>query len=283
MLSFITPDGIANPLPVWSYPLLLFLTWYTFTAFTTWYRLRHVPGPFLASFSYAWYVYQALAGRIGPAFQSLNRYGPLVRTAPNYVVTSDPEVLRRIGSARSKWVRDDWYKAARFHSEYDNMATIIDNDEHDRMKAKTASAYSGREDGAGLEPAVDEQIVRLKGLIRRKLLSPAAGGNEVVKPVDVSRLMRFFTLDVITRLGYGKPFGYLDEGTDVYGWIEMIDKRVLIISLPLEVPLLRRIMFSPHGIEKFGPQITDKTGMGKVMGCVSRFDTHRTVLVADTD
>lgn len=261
-MQTIFPNSLAI-VPLWAWAAALFVLWYVSSAIATWYRLRHVPGPFLARFSYIWTTYCIVTGRIWSAYVDLNKYGPVVRVGPNYVVTSDPDVLRSIAAARSRYVRDDWYRGARFHPDYEHMGMIIDNDEHDQVKAKTAGAYSGRENGAGFESAIDEQVGRLKDLIKRKYLSV---DGEPLNKADLSLLMRYFTLDVITRLGYGKPFGYLDEGTDVYGWIKESDQNSMMLSLVWGQPMLRRLVYSKYGLAMFGPKDTAKEGIGKVMG-----------------
>ena len=246
----------------------VFLTWYTISAITTWWRLRHIPGPFLGRFSYLWHVYYIVTGGGGPVYTKLHdKYaggGPFVRIAPNYVVTDDPDILRRIAAARSRYARDPWYTGARMHVEYDNVACILDNTEHDRMKAKVATGYSGRENGADFEPAIDSQIAALESLIQRTYLSTA----DELRPADISMLMKYLTLDIITRLGFGKSLGHLDEGTDVYGYISHQDANLSHLSLVLDIPFLRSIFFSPYGLAKFGPKITDKWGAGRIMGFV---------------
>lgn len=77
----------------------------------------------------------------------------------------------------------------------------------------------------------------------------------------------FFTLEVITRLAYGEPFGHIDEATDMYGWIEQADMALKIMGVTLDVPAVRNI-FSRVFIELFGPKPTDKWGIGKVIGYV---------------
>lgn len=45
-------------------------------AFRSWYRLRHVPGPFLASISGAWMVKKALSGRFHEHLKDVSeKYG----------------------------------------------------------------------------------------------------------------------------------------------------------------------------------------------------------------
>ena len=254
----------------------LLLAWYVASSLAAIYRLRHIPGPFFARFSYLPHLYILCTGQVKTAYQGMHDRlaggGPFVTIAPGVVVTNDPDVLRRIGSARSPYRRHDWYRAARFHHEYENTGCIVDNEAHVKAKAKTASGYSGREVGAEFEPAIDAVIEDLVDLIRRKYLSGGAAGGEEEgeeKAADVSILIRLFTVDVITRLGYGRSFGHLDEGTDRYGFLEDASRSLVANSLIMEIPLLRWLVFGKVGLlGLLGPRETDKSGAGKIMGYV---------------
>jgi len=253
-----------------------FFAWYVVTSFISWYRLRHVPGPFLAGFSYLWHLRKyALNGHGGPLYENLHNIyadgGPFIKIAPGYVVTNDPEVLRLLAATKSPYGRHDWWKAGRFHAEYENLACIVDTQEHDILKAKTASGYSGREAGSDFEPAIDEQIAALVALVRRKHMSDA----DTLKPTDMSALMRCFTLDVITRLGYGKSFGHLENGEDVVGYMTGVDDVMKYLALVLDIPLFRNIVFNPMGLRLIGPKETDKTGPGRVQGVIHQIVTQR--------
>lgn len=70
-----------------------FLLCYAVWTFAIWYRLRHIPGPFTASFSYLWVTKTVLRGQSLSAYTSLKKYGSMVRIGPNYVVADDPSVL----------------------------------------------------------------------------------------------------------------------------------------------------------------------------------------------
>ncbi|KAK3360722.1 cytochrome P450 [Lasiosphaeria hispida] len=269
MLSLTTPD-----LLIWGGGL--FVVWYILSSIAACCRLRHIPGPFLARFSYFPHLYNILAGQFKVAYEDIhNKYangGPFIRIAPTLVVTNDPDVLRHIGAARSTWGRHEWYQAARFHHEYESTACIIDTEAHDRAKAKTASGYNGREVGAKLEPAIDAVIASLAHLIRRKHLSTGTKGN----PVDISSLLRLFTVDVITRLGYGKAFGHLDDGVDLYGFLAEVSTSYRLSSLLLDIPALRRIVFSRIGLlSLLGPRETDKSGVGRIMGVIHDLISER--------
>jgi hypothetical protein len=240
--------------------------WYITTAFHSWYRMRHIPGPFLASFSYLWHFYIAWTDQTGPVFSDLhNRYangGPFVRISPNYVVTNDPDALRHFASARGSYGKDEWWRATQFHKDYGHIGSTLDLELHDSMKAKSASGYSGREAGAEFEPAIDSQIVALKRLISRKFLS----AGETLREADLPRLMRLLTIDVVTRLGYGKSWGHLDEAEDVTGYVGYLDNSMRTITIVLDMPLLRRVFCSKVALALFAPRETDTTGVGVAVG-----------------
>ncbi|KAH8896080.1 cytochrome P450 [Thozetella sp. PMI_491] len=261
--------GVTSWSTIVSSVIVSLVTWYLVSAVLAWYRLRHIPGPWLASFSYLWIGLNTLRGKNAQAYLSLEKYGRLVRNGPNYLVTDDPETLRAIAGSRAKYTRDSWNTAAKF-GKLDSMASLISTKAHDAIKAKVASGYNGREN-PDLEPAIDSQICRLIHLIRRKFTS----NGENFRPVDFSLISRYFTLDVITRLGYGQPFGYLDEGTDVYGWISQIDLVIGLNSVAFDVPWIRRIFYFQPIMHLLGPKATDKTGIGKIMSVTQRLISER--------
>jgi hypothetical protein len=256
-LSGVT-DGFASAAVLGC--LFVILVWYVSTAIWSWYRLSHIPGPRLASVSYLWGVFNTLRGQNQKAYLGLKKYGPLVRNGPNYLVTDDPNVLRSV----AKYGRDTWFTAIQFRPGVDNMGSMMDIAAHDTLKAKVAPAYN-RQKNPDLEPGVDEQLRRLIDLIRRKHLSTS--GNPQV--VDFSLLSRYFTLDVVTRLAFGTAFGYLEEGTDMYGWIGMVDQAMGFMIMAMDIPWLRRMLFSPFLFSIVGPKETDEKGVGKMLRYVT--------------
>ncbi|KAK4205493.1 cytochrome P450 [Triangularia verruculosa] len=236
--------------------------WYIVTSFMAWYRLRHIPGPRLAKFSYLWEFHTIITGRVQDRYLNLRDYGPLVVVGPGTIVTDDAEVLRRTMAARGSYSRSMWYAAAKFTPDSDNMASQLETAAHDILKAKTAGPYAGRETEGGLERAVDVQIVRLIDLVRRKYVSR---GDEL-RSIDFAQLSRYFTMDVISSLLFGKAWGHLDEGVDVLGWVGTMDKLIPLMFLNMEMPLFRSILISKYGLLGLvGPKPTDKSGLGVIM------------------
>ncbi|XXH03391.1 hypothetical protein Hte_009792 [Hypoxylon texense] len=212
-----------------------------------------------------WLSKSIVFNTLGGGLRDLNKYGKIARVGPNSVLTADPDVLRRIGSARTKYTKDEWYGVIGFSPYHSTMVTMLDNPSHDRIKAKTSSGYNGREI-PDFEIAIDSVISNFINTIRRKHLSTKTTSCNV----DLANAVRRFTLDMITRLAYGQAFGFQDADGDLYDYITRLDKTLILMSLSQEVPLLRRIVFSRFFFNMFGPKATDENGIGKVIGIAEK-------------
>ncbi|KAI1344810.1 cytochrome P450 [Xylariaceae sp. FL0016] len=253
----------------WVIPAL-FVAYYIITAIVSWYRLRHVPGPILASFSYLWLPLVIFRGKANTELRGLQKYGSIVRIGPHFVVTDDPVVLRSIAGARSKYGKDEWYLGGKLNPHKNSMFSLLDNKSHDSIKAKAASGYSGR-DNPDLEAAIDENLCLLIEILRRKHLTTAAQ----YQVFDFANIPRLFTLDVVTRLAYGKAFGWLECGEGLYGFLTQFDEMVKFLNLACDVPWFRSLYHSRFVYPWLGPKPTDATGVGKVMGVAQVKITER--------
>ncbi|OHE92313.1 cytochrome P450 [Colletotrichum orchidophilum] len=202
--------------------------------FIAWYRLRHIPGPILASFSYLHLFYIARSACKEEFYRTLNtRYASrLIRVGPNELLTDDPDVLRRINAARGDYGKDPWYFSSRFNPYQETMFTTLDKGLHDRMKSKTAAAYAGREVDL-LEPSVDEQIIKLVKLLRERY-------EDAARLVDMGLLPAYLIMDVITTAAFGKPFGHLEADADVFGFIEQMMDNWPVIAVTLDTPIAEK-------------------------------------------
>lgn len=83
------------------------LLWSLISTAYQWYRLRKVPGPWLAGFSYLW-IWRILdRGEHRPFAELGDQYGHLVRVGPNLLLTDLPDVLRRMSGTRSPYGKDE--------------------------------------------------------------------------------------------------------------------------------------------------------------------------------
>ncbi|KAF3052379.1 hypothetical protein E8E11_011205 [Didymella keratinophila] len=145
--------------------------------------------------------------------------GSLARIGPNELVTSDPEVLRKIMSVRSAW-----YDAWKLEAGKDNLFCMRDEAAH--MKLRNTMS-------AGV--------------------------------VDLAQKLRYFTLNVISNLAFGKPLGYLQHDPDPYNYVEAMDASMPVLAFLGNIPWLAILFHSPF-LRRFLPSEKDKGGFGAVIG-----------------
>lgn len=225
-----------------------------------WYRLRKVPGPFLAGFSYLWVLRAILSANQSGIYRDLaDKYGRLVRVGPNDLITDDPEVLKRMSRARSPYGKDSFYSCTVKHPDHDNIFSMLDVATHDRVKAKLLGPYSGRATDA-MEPIVDGFVDALIQYIRNKARPRDGSSASVV--VDLAPITVYFTTDIITRVAFGKELGFLRTDSDVYDLLSETKIAVKFMAAPLAIPWLRNILTSRFFMKLFGPKSTDRNGFG---------------------
>lgn len=240
------------------------------STFYQWYRLRKVPGPFLASFSYLWVLGAVLSGNQSGVYCDLaNKYdGRLVRVSPNDLITDDPEILKRMSRARSPYGKDTFYTSSLKHPDHDNMFSTLDVAAHDRIKAKLLGPYGGRETDA-MEPIVDGSVEALVKYIREKAQLGEASTNKydgkTPVAVDLATVSVYYTMDIITHVAFGKELGFLSSDSDVLQLLAQTSRAVKILAVPLAIPRLRTIINSRVFLQFFGPKSTDQIGVGALL------------------
>ncbi|KAI0195845.1 pisatin demethylase [Xylaria flabelliformis] len=266
-MSFLTET--LSPADLIRLTLGCFLSWYLISSVSTWYRLRHIPGPFLAKFSYLWLARTSQGGRLYYFHRDLcKKYGPLVRVGPNELTTDDAEILRRAGAVRGSYGKDPWYVGTRFNPYHDVMFTTLDLPAHDKMKSRLGGTFGGREIPL-LEPGVDEEVKALIENIRGHLSNDGGDGSSSL--LDLAPLMSYLTMDVITKVAFGQEYGYLKADKDLYSFLREVRENWPKLAMTVDVPLIRGIKLSPWFLKLFGPSVTDTKGMGKLMGVAREY------------
>jgi hypothetical protein len=230
----------------------------------TWYRLRHIPGPQLASFSPAWIIKALNSGQFHEELLSIsNKYGPLVRIGSNDLLCTDPDVLRRMSAVRSPYVKGEFYETGRIIPGYNNVVCERDEGKHKALRAAMSSAYQGRDTGSlvGFEAGIDRQIEKLIALIESKYISEPG----VLRPFELSTRSQFFSLDVISDLSFGKAFGFLTEDRDLFQYNEINNSAVPIMNMLQAMPWLSNVVYRwPFRLAL--PNDKDSVGFGRLMG-----------------
>ncbi|KAJ4344255.1 hypothetical protein N0V95_006198 [Ascochyta clinopodiicola] len=195
--------------------------------------------------------------------------GSLVRVGPNEVITSDPNVFRKVMGVRSAYTRGHFYKAFKFDPERDNLFSMRDETAHIKLRAKMAAGYSGKEN-TSMEGAIDEQVASFIHLIENKYLSTA----QEYHPVEFGEKVSFFTLDAISHLAFGQAFGYLETDSDVYDYMKITKSTFPVMTGVADVPALANILQS-RIFRKLLPSEADKAGLGAFIGVTKRLVAER--------
>lgn len=146
----------------------------------------------------------------------------------------------------------------------DSTFNLQDHVSHDKRKAQISTAYNitGREVDL-IEPSIDEQILVMLHALRTKYLPKRDKPNPPL--LDFSDFSSFLTMDIITRAAFGDEFGHLRSDSDVTGFLTQLRTHWPMVSLINETPFLRSLFYSKTWLRLFGPSISDKSGIGKLM------------------
>lgn len=123
--------------------LLLCLGTIAWQQWTSYRRLSAFNGPVMARFTNLWMA-KAVASKEQhlKLFEVYEKYGELARIGPKILLTSDPELLQRMSSARSGYMRSDWYSGQKLEVDQDNLFSTLDEKIHTRRRAQMAPGVS---------------------------------------------------------------------------------------------------------------------------------------------
>ncbi|TKX23309.1 cytochrome P450 monooxygenase-like protein 23 [Elsinoe australis] len=225
------------------------------------FSLRDFGGHWTAGWTRLWLLRVNNSGKMNEYFREINeKYGTTARIAPHMLITSDPDLYKRMNAVRSTFTRAEWYYALRLHPTRDNITSVIDEDVHTSIRARMAAGYSGKEN-TSIESDVDTKVHKLFDLLNRSYIS----SDQVYRPVDLSKVITYFTLDVISQLAFGHEFGFMEKDEDPFGYLANLKEflpAILVFGAYVELTKLLRLPFMKAVL----PKSTDKRGLGKVMG-----------------
>lgn len=164
--------------------------------------LKHVPGPFIARITPFWLWLLSYRGIECRTLAALHeKYGPVVRIAPNEVDISDGAAINPIYIKNGGFRKSAIYQ----HFDFDGFPTIFSGRDPalrtSRVKA-VAPMFATREIVKGrpvVQEVIDGMIVELQ---RRK--TEASG-----RPLDVLNLFRALSIDITTAYLFGESFNGL--------------------------------------------------------------------------
>lgn len=182
----------------------VFLAYYAATSYWEIYYspLAAIPGPFLAKFSRSWLLGTTLKfARCFEAEKQHQKYGPIVRLAPNFLSIKDEAAVKTV--YQPSWYKSIWYKGVQFNMHEDHAMTTLPSHEHTPMRKLTGMPYTPK-NLASFEP-------ELQDLGRYFINRIEKDGQNGEKPVDMLLYSRFFALDSMSHVTLNEPYNILKE------------------------------------------------------------------------
>ncbi|RSL93864.1 hypothetical protein CEP52_012997 [Fusarium oligoseptatum] len=259
-------DGLRPSIAITGLLVAVLIFWSGISTWRQYNRLRDFKGPRLAGFSKWWLIRTVGSGRAYLDFWEVTKkHGSIARVSPNDLLTDDPDLMKHILNVRTEYRRSPWYDGMRFDPANNNILSWRDEDEHFKLRSKMSAGYGGRE-VENLEPKIDKNILAFIKLLRKY-----ADEN---KPIDLGRRAQFFTLDVLSDLAFGEPFGFLETDSDVYEYIKTTEETLPMVMVTTVVPWLVKVLSSPI-FKNLLPSEKDRLGFGRVMGIAKAITAER--------
>ena len=209
-----------------------------------WHSLSKFPGPPAFASSRLPYVYNHVTGNLAVKLHKLHqRYGPIVRTAPNELSFNQPDALNKIynerGSACPVFPKNyDSFNETR--NQISKSVFIAGDDDHARMRKVINQAFS--------EQALRDQEPRIQSHVHSLMRQVESEARKNDRIIDLNEWYNFAAFDIIADTALGEPFNTIEEST-YRPWINLIGKTWKAITIASAVKsmappvyLLRRLI-----------------------------------------
>ncbi|KAH8669654.1 cytochrome P450 oxidoreductase [Tricladium varicosporioides] len=238
-------------------------------------HLSNIPGPPWAAYTRLYLSKVLASGKSCRSFVNINKkYGPLARIGPNHLLTSSPTFVRKILAARSGYTRGPWFDSIRIDPLVPNIVSERSPKRHNRLRHQMSAGYAGK-DIVGLESSISARITDFVSMINENWVS----GDEETKKFDIARRTQYLTLDIITHLCFGKPFGFVEGNADMYRFLETIEGQLPVVqhfSVWTEMNTIFRKLVGVKWLRRaIMPSATDEEGIGRIMGIAKSFVSER--------
>ena len=96
------------------------------------------------------------------------------------------------------------------------------------------------------------------------------------KEVEIGRSIQYLVTDMICRLCFGSPFGFVAKHADCYDFLKTLEERLPIVekfSIFTEVSTLLSFVSYIPWLKRILPSATDRNGIGKIIGVHYHFQS----------
>ncbi|KAL4881002.1 cytochrome P450 [Aspergillus karnatakaensis] len=250
--------------------------WVAWIFYARWlHPLARFPGPFWASVSRVWTVLHVLPGDAEKTQKKLHeKYGPIVRIAPNELVISDPRAMKTIYGIKSGFTKTDFYLAfrppwARFPDHFSSYGGKEHADRR-RIVSNVYTMTSILQSEKYIEKCIDVWLEKLGEIADRK------------GTFEMWTWTRMYAYDVIGELYFSKMFGFLKSGGDHRGYIEAAEDLIPVQTLAGNMPTYIRGLFMFTGI--LFPQVRSALkALGNLTAATDSMLKERTAALQDPE
>ncbi|KAG9239278.1 putative benzoate 4-monooxygenase cytochrome P450 [Amylocarpus encephaloides] len=208
--------------------------------FRTWWRLRHIPGPFLASITNLPRVFWVKTKHAQLIHQDVHRkYGEIVRTGPNMVMFENPKAIPIVHVMRRGTIKAPFYDIFKSWTPDGGRVTVFNATNEEtlkKIKSPVAPLFSAT-NAVAFEGLVDEVLECFERNVNKRFLD---NGGPIF---DLAKWAQYYAFDVMGTLTFSKRYSFLDDGEDVGGMLGAIYTYMESAAPLTQIPWADRLLF----------------------------------------
>ncbi|KAK1852226.1 cytochrome p450 [Colletotrichum chrysophilum] len=172
--------------------------------------LAKFPGPFWGSVTRLWITYHNIKQDECQTLQALHKkHGPIMRITPTMLLVTDatklPEIYHRNANKSQHYITGSFGKT-------ESLFNMQDHTVHARYRKIAAAPYAFS-NIKKMEPLLDHHIDRWIEKLDNNFASPG-------KRLDFAPWAVYLVYDIVSDVGFGQPFGFIEQEKDVEGLIQ---------------------------------------------------------------
>ncbi|KAJ5387707.1 hypothetical protein N7509_010248 [Penicillium cosmopolitanum] len=166
--------------------------------------LAKFPGPFLASLTDLWQVYQFITLKQPYTLTNLHeKYGSIVRYGPDKLSITDEEAVRLIYQTGARYMpKTEFYDA--YGAAHPNVFGMRDEAAHSIRRRHMSHSFS-----MGYVKEMEQYLDSNIRILRDKISHHALNDE----PFDLKKILHYYTIDVLGELAFSQTFG-IQESDD---------------------------------------------------------------------
>ncbi|KIY01582.1 uncharacterized protein Z520_03134 [Fonsecaea multimorphosa CBS 102226] len=208
------------------FPTTVIIYWLLWIAYTRLFHpLSNVPGPWLASVSRFWILFYTWRGDMDFTQRRLHqKYGTLVRIAPDECACSDPEAIKKLYRTQGPLTKTDFYSVwwNKSFSKYPDHFSVTDEKLHAKRRRIVNHIYS------------------LSNILQSEGYIDTCSRLFMERLEEFANSGRSYAFDVIGELYFGGMFGFMENASDYGNYITSLDTLMPVLCLSGIAPAYTR-------------------------------------------